>query len=97
MNCAQIIGPVTYGETKEPEFGGFQDVAEKLSKKYDWVYNPTDYQKPGKRWEEYMFECIDSIQTDKPDIYLIKGWEESLGCRLEVEFCKRLGLKMEVI
>lgn len=100
MNCAQIIAPITCGDTVkdyEDNLILIDKFATKLRKKYDWVYSPVDYQDEDKTWAEYMWHSLDSLITDRPDCYLLGNWKESLGCQLEVEFCKRLGLKMEEV
>jgi hypothetical protein len=56
--------------------------------------NPAELQNPHQKWEEYMWDSLQSILIDKPTIYLIPGWTQSIGARLEVEFAKRLGLEI---
>jgi hypothetical protein len=58
------------------------------------VHNPARYKKRGKVWEHYL--AIDSIflVRNQPDMFFLKGWEESLGARLEHEIAKNLKLKI---
>lgn len=98
IRCAQIVGRITDGGTKtDYDLTPFNKLARKLRKEYDFVYNPADYEKPGKKWAEYMYDCLDSIITDRPDIYALKGWENGVGTLLEIEFAKRLGLRIEEV
>jgi hypothetical protein len=98
MKCAQLVGAITNGGRRknyDEAISRFNHAAEELRElDYDFVYNPIDYQVDGKQYEEYIYETLDSIITDRPDIYLLKGWQESLGARIEVEFAKRMGLRV---
>ena len=102
MRCAQLVGAVTNGDRRkniDEAISRFNQEVENLRSmgEYDFIYNPVEYQKDGKSYEEYIFETLDSIITDKPDIFLLPGWQESLGARIELEFAKRLGLRIEEI
>lgn len=59
------------------------------------VFNPAEYEADGWKWENYLAKDIDWIYRNKPDtIYLMKGWEKSLGARLEKEVAGHLGMKI---
>ena len=48
------------------------------------VFNPAEYEAKNFKWEDYLAKDIDWIYRKNPDtIYLMKGWENSLGARLE--------------
>lgn len=56
------------------------------------VFNPAKLEEDGRSWEWYLARDLKWINDYRPIIYLMDGWEESRGARLEVEFAKLLKL-----
>lgn len=74
----------------------FHSKAQELEYEGMMIYNPVADEPEGKSWEYYLANDIAWIHQNKPHgIFLMKGWEESLGARLEHETALSLG--MEVI
>lgn len=70
----------------------FCRVEEELTKRGISVFNPAKIKGDGKSWEWYLAYCLKWINDNRPVIYLLNGWEDSRGARLEVAFAKRLDL-----
>lgn len=69
----------------------FYDKAEELRKLGCDIYNPCEHEDGGKKWEEYLAQDVLSIIKGDMDIYMMKGWEDSEGAKLELEVVKLLG------
>ncbi len=65
------------------------------------VFNPVEHEMEGETWEKLLASDLHAIFTKKiSGIYLMKGWEESQGARLELEACRLLARnnsKFEII
>jgi len=60
------------------------------------VFNPANWEEDTpKPWEWYLAEDLLLIVTERPIMYMLKNWEQSLGARLELEMAKRLSLTIE--
>lgn len=49
------------------------------------IFNPASLETDGWSWEAYLARDMVYIITNKPTLYMMKGWEESRGARLEHE------------
>jgi hypothetical protein len=81
--------------TREKELANikvFDDTEVELVKRGINVFNPTRLEEEGRSWEWYLAKDLRWIYENRPTIYLLDGWEESRGARLEVEFARLLGL-----
>ena len=56
------------------------------------VHNPASFVDEGYSWEQYLARDLKWIFDNRPDLYMLKGWEDSRGARLEFELAKLLGL-----
>lgn len=60
------------------------------------VFNPAKLEVVGGApWEWYLARDLKHICEERPSLYMLKGWEDSLGARLEKEFATLLGLPIE--
>lgn len=50
---------------------------------------------PDRSYESYLIQDLILIMAHRPDMYMLKNWEESRGARLEWELAKQLNLKIE--
>ena len=80
---------------KDYNYPKFNSVAETLrSKGYD-VMNPVELcsEITSGLWTEYITLCLAGIERCKT-IYLLKGWENSRGAKLELKKAIELGLEI---
>ena len=63
-------------------------VSDLEAQNYD-VITPFDMKgwEPGQTWEWYMVRCLHMMDCVRA-IYMCKGWQQSAGCRLELEYAK---------
>ena len=47
---------------------------------------------PDRSYESYVIQDLILIFAHRPELYMMKGWEESRGARLEWELAHQLGL-----
>jgi hypothetical protein len=59
------------------------------------VHNPADFTIDEFSWEEYLARDLKWISDNKPTLYMLQGWEDSLGARLEFEFARLLNLEIQ--
>lgn len=64
--------------------------------KMGWdVFNPARLEvKGGASWEYYLARDLAWMFEHKPTLYMLEGWEESRGARLEYETAKLLNLNI---
>lgn len=84
----KITGTTDYKER-------FARAEEMLKSRGHEVVNPCHIDDGGetKPWEWYMKRCI-PLLTECDGIYLLKGWSESRGARLEWMVAKGLGMNV---
>ena len=59
------------------------------------VFSPPENEPPNKSWEWYLARDVDVLYKERFDaIYLMKGWEDSLGARFEKQTAINLKLKI---
>jgi len=56
------------------------------------TFNPARLEEYNKTWEYYLSRDLTYIIKNRPTIFVMIGWETSLGAKLEVETAKQLGL-----
>ena len=87
-----ISGPIT----NNPDYmKDFQDAEDLLLKEGNVPVNPTKISPYNKKkvWSDYMKDDIKALM-DCDAIYLLHGWTESRGARLEHELAVILDLKI---
>lgn len=70
----------------------FYEIEHQLVARGIEVFNPAKLEEDGRSWEWYLARDLKWINDYRPTIYLMEGWQESLGSRLEVEFARLLKL-----
>ena len=70
----------------------FFEVEDKLVGKGHDIVNPARLEEPGYTWEDYLARDLAFICEYKPELYMLKGWEESKGARLEMAMAHYLHL-----
>ena len=58
------------------------------------VFNPARLEVEGKSWEWYLARDMKWIYENRPALYMLPGWQESRGARLEYELAKLLNLQV---
>lgn len=88
-----ISGPIS-GRTFEEAKSHFNMVESNLRHQDFEVVNPIDLpHEHGGTWKEYMKEDIIALM-ECDSIYMLKGWEDSAGARLEVSIAIGLGYEI---
>lgn len=88
-----ISGPIT--GTKD-FMERFAEVEEKLKWQGHMVYNPAkanSYMPEGTTYEEYM-EVSFTLLKMADTIYMMSGWEESRGARMELAYAEGMGYRI---
>ena len=70
----------------------FAREAERLSSRFKEIHNPAAFVEKDWTWEQYLARDLAYIAQARPTLYMLKGWEKSLGARLEKLFAEDLGL-----
>ena len=91
MTKMYISGPIT----GDPDFMEKFLKAEKHLKARGFeVVNPaTLTHKHGKSWGEYMVEGLKAL-LDCDGVYMLKGWADSRGARIEKQLMQDIGSKL---
>lgn len=72
----------------------FREKAEEL-RKMGWdVFDPGSLEQPGWTWEQYLARDLKFIHENRPIMYMLEGWEESRGARLEYQTALLLNLNI---
>lgn len=56
------------------------------------VFNPAKLDELGRSWEWYLARDLKWIYENKPALYMLPGWQESRGARLERQLALLLHL-----
>ncbi len=79
----------------------FQIVEDRLTPKYGHkILNPVKatrlkWERPELvKWQTLMLYCLECLSyCDK--IYMMKGWENSAGCKMELLWAEKMGIEVE--
>lgn len=80
--------------TQEYNLEVFNRVTAEMREKGIQVFNPGELETPEYVWEDYLARDVLWITKNRPVLYQMRGWEESLGARLEYKLALLLGLKI---
>lgn len=97
MAITYISGKIS-ADTKEEVQKNLQRFAEKeaeLLMQGREVFNPGKLEQPGWVWEQYLARDLAFIFEHNPKLYMLRGWSESRGARLEYQVGLLLGLDIE--
>jgi hypothetical protein len=77
----------------------FKRVEKRLQSEGWEVINPFDLghmdnNPKAMQWGDYLLRDLHVINTQRPELYVLSGWEKSSGSRLEVMFASKLKLKI---
>lgn len=89
-----ISGPIT-GQDLKAARKRFRAWTTIIGLKGHTVVNPFDVAayEEYKPWQRYMSECLEALLLCKCDcIFMLDGWKESRGARIELAVAKELGL-----
>ena len=90
-----ISGPITNFDSsiQKKNLERFYEIEKRLGEK---CLNPADHGDSSDRsYESYLVQDIILIFENRPDMYMMVGWADSRGARLEHELAEQLGLKIE--
>ena len=86
-----LSGPISGYDIDERK-AVFSNAAEKLTSKGYEVFNPIESIVP-KSYSEYIRYDLKQL-LDCDAIYLLNGWRDSEGCRIESQVAKAIGIKI---
>jgi len=72
----------------------FNEKATEFRKQGYEVFNPGELEQEGKDWYWYLARDLHWIANNDCELYVMKGWKESCGASLEVEFAKLYSKKI---
>lgn len=73
----------------------FFDKAEELKGMWKEIVNPAEWESNDKlTWEIYLARDLKYIFENKPDLFMLKNWQESKGAKLERALAVTLGLSI---
>jgi hypothetical protein len=92
-----ISGPISSDdpEIQKKNLARFYEVERILSDRGDKCFNPARLEEDHRSWEYYLARDLTWIIRSYPDMYMMKGWQNSRGARLEHEVALYLNLKIE--
>lgn len=91
-----LSGKISNGGSEASTFDQFNEEETRLVAEGHEVFNPAKLEvEGGASWEWYLSRDLKYIYENRPTMFMLKGWEQSQGARLECEFAKLLGLTIE--
>jgi hypothetical protein len=96
-DCVYISGKITASDPKKQlaNLRKFDEKEKELKDVWKEIFNPAKLETSEETpWEVYLARDLKWIYDNRPDMYFMKGWEQSKGARLEKQFAKLLGLNM---
>lgn len=99
MTTYYISGKITptHGESQLDNLEQFNLAEEILQNEGHLVFNPARLEvEGGAPWEWYLARDLKYIFENRPVLYMLKGWEDSRGARLEKELAELLGLEIVI-
>ena len=97
MNAIYLSGKIRNCRNYKSLFKKAEILCKELG--YDEVINPIDLDHLDSHmakmtWEDYLIRDLRIILFQKPDMYMIKNWQESPGAKLELAVAKELKLNI---
>ena len=91
MTKMYISGPIT----GDPDFmEKFAEAEKHLKARGFEVVNPTTLPHDHRRtWSAFMVDCLKAL-LDCDGVYMLKGWKDSRGARVEKRVAQDLGFKL---
>ena len=87
-----ISGPMT--GIKDYNYPAFNSAEKELKIMGYKTFNPARIKSDKDwTWQDYMRECIKAL-PDCDKIYMLKGWENSKGAKIERSIAKTLGIEI---
>ena len=87
-----LSGPMS--GLSDHNYPAFEAVADRLTRNGIQVVSPTQIgQHDGWTWEQYMGPAL-ALQTTATATYMLPGWADSKGARIEREFALALGHRL---
>jgi len=79
-------------ELEKANLQKFHDLEKELVARGFDVFNPASLEQDGMTWEQYLSRDLLWIIENRPMLYLMEGWQDSRGARLEVAMARLIGL-----
>lgn len=94
MTILYLSGCITNSDPKKEleNRKQFIDTENRLKERFPNIYNPVSFEKQNWAWENYLAYDLRWIELNRPVMYFMEGWEQSLGARLERCYAQQLGL-----
>ncbi|MBP6924752.1 MAG: DUF4406 domain-containing protein [Candidatus Pacebacteria bacterium] len=89
-----LSGKIT-APTRQEELDNMQvffDTERQLVARGFEIFNPAKLEVEGMVWEWYLARDLKWINDYRPGLYMLPGWKESRGARLEYAFAQLLHL-----
>ena len=90
-----LSGKISDGDKEESTFERFNEAESLLKSEGYEVFNPASFEEENRSWEYYLARDLLWIVENEPTLYMLKGWEESKGARLEFELASLLELEIK--
>jgi hypothetical protein len=90
-----LSGPITNSdpEVQKENLKRFYEVEAVMD---EHCFNPARLEKDGTPYENYLVDDLLWIIANRPNkLYMLKGWQNSLGARIEHRLAEKLGIDIE--